>query len=71
MSSNKVSSGTTAQLPDLANKASPGNCSKQESRSEEEDDRILREISPQRQRKWKEELDQELARERGISDLIF
>ncbi|KAG6481151.1 hypothetical protein ZIOFF_057746 [Zingiber officinale] len=66
MSSNKVANGTTAQLPDLANKASPGHCSKQESRSEEEDDRILREISPQRQRKWKEELDQELEREREM-----
>ncbi|XP_074589600.1 mitogen-activated protein kinase kinase kinase NPK1-like [Curcuma longa] len=66
MSSNKVASGTTAQLPDLADKLSPGNCSKQESRSEEEDDRILREISSQRQRKWKEELDQELEREREM-----
>ncbi|KAG6538157.1 hypothetical protein ZIOFF_003268 [Zingiber officinale] len=40
-------SGITALPADLENKASPGNCSRQESRSEEEDDGILREISPQ------------------------
>ncbi|XP_042418818.1 mitogen-activated protein kinase kinase kinase NPK1-like [Zingiber officinale] len=88
MSPNKVANRTAPLPADMANKVSPGNCSRRESRSDEEDDRVLREISPQlneweglfqdakqesmflsfseRQRKWKEELDQELAREREM-----
>ncbi|WOK92985.1 mitogen-activated protein kinase kinase kinase NPK1-like [Canna indica] len=89
VSPNKIISEKTAPLIDMANRVSPGNCSRRVS-IREESDQVLREISPQlnelegilenaqqepncpsdnfseRRRKWKEELDQELAREREM-----
>lgn len=48
MSPNKVAIMAAPLPAGIANKVSPGNCSRRESRSDEEDDdRVLREISPQ------------------------
>ncbi|XP_064939594.1 mitogen-activated protein kinase kinase kinase NPK1-like [Musa acuminata AAA Group] len=89
-SPNKNISGKTVPLVGTANRVSPENCSRRVSNSGEENDQVLREISPkfnerggllqdaqqepncpsdkfsERRRKWKEELDQELEREREM-----